>query len=524
MTSCILTIIKNEHQYLDEWIKYHIDLGVDHIFIFEDVDSDSHKEITDKYGDKVTLDGIFSILDEEEQKEALELKLTKRGNPQEIYHPKGLTYIQNHYPNEYDWCFVIDNDEFITLENENSNIEGVLRLYQDYDAFIMQWKCYGANGLADKPDYKDNGVVGTYTKEIEGYVPTTTPQSLSKSCYNLNTYKETYYLYAHQPSRYCNFCRTNFEKNRNKPVYDNIYIRHYITKSWEEYVWKRKTRGFLFGKIRTYDFFFEVNPDMKHKKNELINKISNDVLVVLPYKQGGSQGNEIRLALNGWKKFCGFNYHFVVIGSFDKSLTKEFPWVEFINCPRIGELEHQYTQHLDVQRCMEIVAKRYNGIYDGFIWMADDNYAIKPFVLKDITRIHYHSIDFQGQENAPTSYWNHDKWKTRQLLDKYSLPHINYTTHYPCWLEFNRMEEIRKQFNLLNESYVLEDIYFNYFPHEEPILDNKIRLGIWNKRIYENEFQNAINNPNIKFVCNSVEGWSIDLENSLKIIINKTNN
>lgn len=72
-----------------------------------------------------------------------------------------------------------------------------------------------------------------------------------------------------------------------------------------------------------------------------------------------------------------------------------------------------------------------------------------------------------------------------------------------------------------NESYVLEDIYFNYFKHEEPILDSEIRLGIWNKQIYKQEFQKALNNPNIKFVCNSVEGWSKELENDLEIIINE---
>lgn len=72
-----------------------------------------------------------------------------------------------------------------------------------------------------------------------------------------------------------------------------------------------------------------------------------------------------------------------------------------------------------------------------------------------------------------------------------------------------------------NESYVLEDIYFNYFKHEEPILDDEIRLGIWNKQIYQQEFQRAINNPNIKFCCNSVEGWSKELENDLEIIINE---
>ena len=38
------------------------------------------------------------------------------------------------------------------------------------------------------------------------------------------------------------------------------------------------------------------------------------------------------------------------------------------------------------------------------------------------------------------------------------------------------------------ESYVLEDIYFNFFKHEEPVLDSKIRLGIWSMDIFKNDF------------------------------------
>jgi hypothetical protein len=72
---------------------------------------------------------------------------------------------------------------------------------------------------------------------------------------------------------------------------------------------------------------------------------------------------------------------------------------------------------------------------------------------------------------------------------------------------------------MLNESYVLEDVYFNYFKHEDPILDSKIRLGIWSKEIYERDFQKAIENPNIKFMCNSVEGWCKELEDDLEKIV-----
>ena len=238
----------------------------------------------------------------------------------------------------------------------------------------------------------------------------------------------------------------------------------------------------------------------------------------MPYKQSDSQGNEIRLALNGWRKFCQFKYHFIVIGKFDESLINEFPWVHFIKCKTIEKKAGQYNPHLDINNKFNIIYRNYINSYDGFIWMVDDNYAIKPFNLDDITTVHYHNTPFTGNEKSPTSYWPHDKWKTRQLLDKENLPHYNYTTHYPCYFEFNKLKEIWNRYNMMNESYVLEDIYFNYFKHKEPILDNTIRLGIWNKSIFNNEFQKAVDNPNIKFCCNSIEGWSKELENSLELL------
>jgi len=514
-TSCILTVIKNEHEYLDEWIRYHLNLGIDHIFIFEDIGSDSHERITNKY-DKVTLLPITSILSGDDKNKVIKSKTIKsdnhNDNPQYIYIRKGLSYLKT--LKKYDWCFVIDNDEFITLEN--NNLQNVISLFNDYDAFIMQWKCYGANGLVNKPNYKDKGIVETYTKEIQGYVPSATPQSLTKTCYNLNTYQENYFLYTHQPSKYCNFCRTNFTKNRNKPVFDKIYIRHYITKSWEEYVWKMKSRGYFFGKLRTCEAFFKINPDMNYLKENLMNE---EILVVMPYKYNGAQGNEIRLTLTGWKKFCKFKYHFIVIGEFDLNLKKEFPWVEFIYFKLFKKTPNQYFPHIDIQNKFKVIYEQYHKIYDGFIWICDDYYPIKPFNIDDIKRIYYRANNFTGNEKSPVSYWSHDKWKTKQLLNRENLPHYNYTIHYPCYFEFNKINEIWKKFNMFEESYVVEDIYFNYFKHGEPIKDDEIRLGIWNNKIYKEEFQKALDNPNIKFVTNSVEGWSKELENKLSEIV-----
>ena len=519
MTSCIFTVIKNEQEYLDEWIKYHLDLGIDHIFIFEDMDSSSHKDIVEKYKDRVSLNSIFAILNEHTATQAISLKKSKN-NVQPLYFKVGLLSLKFTFLDKFDWCFAIDNDEFITLENENDTLQDVLSLYKDYDAFILQWKCYGANGHVNKPDYGNKGLIGTYTEEMKGVV--SNQQFQTKTCYNLKKFEDGHYFNVHQPSDSCNFCRTDLSKERFAKIYDKIFLRHYITKSWEEYLWKRNNRGYFCGLSRTYDNFFLINPDMNDKKEKLLKTLKNDdVLVVLPYVQGGSQGREIELALSGWKKFCKFKIHFVVIGQFDDKLVKKFPWVEFITCPSVAKEEDQYTPHLDIQMKLEIIMRMYKNGYNGFIRTADDIYPIKPFELEDITTPHYHYHIINGSEMLPLASFYNNKWKPKQLLEKNNLPCINYTAHYPIYYEFSKLKEIWDKFDMRNESYVLEDVYFNYFEHEEPVLDKDIRLGIWNYEMYKNKFQDAVNDPKIKFVCNSVEGWNEDMENDLEKIVSE---
>jgi hypothetical protein len=275
MTSCILTVIKNEHEYLDEWIKYHLDLGVNHIFIFEDIDSESHKEICDKYGDMVSLYSVTAVLDEDEKKRAKEFKLTKKRNPQEIYFPKALTWIKNKC--EYDWCFVIDIDEYITFDDKYSNINAVMKEFNGYDAVLLEWKNYGANGLVYKPNYQEKGIIDTYTK-IGGFQKSDNKSWYQKvkTAYNMNNYNNTFRS-DHLPKSDCKWCKTDFSQNKEVMIYDKIYLRHYITKSFEEYVTKLKIRGMFHPKHRGYDSFFDMNQDMIDKKEKLI-QLANEIV------------------------------------------------------------------------------------------------------------------------------------------------------------------------------------------------------------------------------------------------------
>jgi len=60
-----------------------------------------------------------------------------------------------------------------------------------------------------------------------------------------------------------------------------------MTKSWEEYISKRK-RGYFMGFARTIDLFFTINPDMIPLKQQLLDELKKETLVVLPYKQSGA--------------------------------------------------------------------------------------------------------------------------------------------------------------------------------------------------------------------------------------------
>ena len=73
MKTCIFTVIKNERLYVEEFIKYHLSLGIDHIFICEDIDSESHKDITDKYP-QVTLCSITDVINRRHLESVLKMR------------------------------------------------------------------------------------------------------------------------------------------------------------------------------------------------------------------------------------------------------------------------------------------------------------------------------------------------------------------------------------------------------------------------------------------------------------------
>jgi len=263
LKTCIHTVILNElDEYLKAWLDHHSKM-VDQIFIFEDIDSHSHKHITDQYPN-VTLLSVFDIYDGKKDKWLREHR-EKGGINQRYYIMDGVLKIQA--LKQYDWLFTLDIDEFITLEEPYKAISDVLEEFQGYDAVILQWMNFGASGRIYKPNYDGRDYRVFYTEKADFSNADAKFKMDSKICWNLNKITRWNLCGLHCCAG--NWVKTDGHKNRRSTVYDKMYLKHYVTRSWEEYLWKIYVRGMhCFNDHRKDKDFFEINKDMLEKYDE----------------------------------------------------------------------------------------------------------------------------------------------------------------------------------------------------------------------------------------------------------------
>lgn len=258
MKAIICTCIKDECDYLAEWIEYHLALGFEHIFLFEDVGSKSHAEIVDKY-DRVTMFPISVAIGEPEHRERIQMK--------------AYTYSIKKFKDDYDWAAFIDADEFIEFEDGYS-LDRLLGEYAEYMGIMLSWRLYGANGRVKRPK---GGVIDSYPEydDTTDYIKVWGGAEWAvKSIANLKknpTMKHIHWAHGaiNMNGGYYPECK----------VYKKAWIRHYYTKSWEDWVYRIMKRGDLCNANRKLNHFFRANPDMKHLQNELIMELGDQIPV-----------------------------------------------------------------------------------------------------------------------------------------------------------------------------------------------------------------------------------------------------
>lgn len=259
MNIAIFTVIKDERDYLDDFLNYHTNMGL-HIYVFEDLYSCKHDDICSKY-ENVFLYSVKELYSEEEMPQ-LEIDRKLHKPPQTDFINRGLKFIHN--LNKYEWCFLIDIDEYITCSEE---LPKILAKFSNYDAIQIYWKNFGCSGYIYKPIYDNKPIYEIFTEQC-GYelYRDLKYSNITKFCVNMKKWSPTMKYKIHNAS--VNWTKIDYTFNRANIVFEPLYLKHFITKSFEEYCHKVFVRGMFHPGHRNFQSIFEMCPEMKQKVEE----------------------------------------------------------------------------------------------------------------------------------------------------------------------------------------------------------------------------------------------------------------
>jgi hypothetical protein len=231
--------------------------GFDHIFLFEDNGSESHADIVKDFPGNVTLQSINVVKDE---------PMTVERRQRQMYY-----YCLRTLKGEFDWLAFIDADEYVEFE-DGWNLERLLSEHDEYPGIMLSWMLYGANGRVERPT---GGVIESYPLpdvKVDYVSLFYQPCWQVKSFANMKFVPSVINIHVIEGA-----VNMNGEATPEVKLFKKAWIRHYYTKSWEEWVYRIMKRGDLCNGNRRLHQFFRVNPDMKWMKSDLIKAVAEQV-------------------------------------------------------------------------------------------------------------------------------------------------------------------------------------------------------------------------------------------------------
>jgi len=238
------------------------------------------------------------------------------------------------------------------------------------------------------------------------------------------------------------------------------------------------------------------------------------ILVAITYISGEAQGCELTLAVAGWRRHFKEEFEILVVG--DKPPVKNVGWLPL---ERVPEKEGQYRPCLDICNKLDAVCAycKERGIAN-FIWASDDFFAVNDFTLDDVKFPKYLDDELP---RVGLNHFNHffrSQVKTRKLCEREGFGIMDWTTHLPMWLNAKKLHTIIEDYDMVNEGYIVENIYFNkHKPEGEPFklcLNDRWKFGVYYQPLDKQGFYNALARK--IWVCCSIRGWGDQLEAELR--------
>ena len=245
--------------------------------------------------------------------------------------------------------------------------------------------------------------------------------------------------------------------------------------------------------------------------------IMEKILIVIPYLKKEAQGDELTLAVTGWRKFFKENYLIVIVGDWHP-LVESGDDIMFIRCPRVKfPGKGNYWAHIDHVNKFLKVREAFPDS-EGFIYTCDDIYATREFDIGDVKAPKVRVMDIIGSFHSPNA-WVRDNYKTRRKLVKNGLPSMNWVCHLPVWYEWDKLLQIYEKYKCHKTSYVVEQLYFNTFHANDDYVvietePNDYQYKLWARGDKIDDFMAALGKK--IWVSNSCKGWRPEMEDALR--------
>ena len=253
---CFSSIGKLENNYVNELVDYYKNIGVDKFILGDNNDKDSER--LSQVLQKEINEGLVDILD-----------YTGRRKHQTDFFKDSYEM----YKDKCRWISFYDFDEFLEIKegNKTTTVQSYFseEKFGKCDVILINWLVYNDNDLLK---YDNRLVQERFTNALYNCKDNVFVKSIIKGNIRFNPWDTD--QTSHRPNHHMKTCLYNGERAKTfndvyrPPKIDVAHIKHYVTKTVEEYILNKHKRGYTSRFIDHelwVDNFFSFNKVTKEK-------------------------------------------------------------------------------------------------------------------------------------------------------------------------------------------------------------------------------------------------------------------